>query len=168
MSDGSEWRPVVGYEGAYEVSDDGRVRSLPRPRPKNPGRGGSGMWRGRMLTFAYSKGGYRQVHLSARGYTRTVYVHHLVLEAFVGPRPADMPHTRHLDGDQTNNVVGNLAYGTISQNMLDQVKHGTHWAANRTHCPRGHPYAGENLIFMSNGGRACRTCARERHRKSGG
>lgn len=65
--------------------------------------------------------GYHRVNLG-RGNGRLI--HRLVLEAFVGPCPPGM-ECRHLDGNRTNNSLGNLAWGTRKENMADQVAHGT-------------------------------------------
>ena len=144
----TEWRDVPGFEGRYQVSDDGRVLSLPRKGA-----------RGRMLKMAWRKGGYRTVGLSMSGVARTRLVHHLVLLAFVGPKPADAV-TRHLDGDPTNNALSNIVYGTHTENMRDALRHGRHVNLNKTHCPQGHPYAGDNLYIDRTGGRECRICRR--------
>lgn len=60
--------------------------------------------------------------------------------------------------------LSNLKYGTKSENNFDQVAHGTHTEANRTHCPKGHPYSGENLYVCPKGRRNCRACKREVNR----
>jgi hypothetical protein len=104
------WRAVPGREGEYEVSDIGRVRSLPRERT-----------RGGVLKMPLSTRGYRRVNL--RG--KAVHVHQLVLEAFVGPKPAGL-EARHLDDDRLNNLASNLAWGTRKENYDDAVRHGRH------------------------------------------
>jgi hypothetical protein len=107
------WRPVVGFEGLYEVSNKGRVRSLP-----NKGRPG------RVLRFITQKVlPYRRVNL-CNGTQHGRFVHHLVLAAFVGPRPAGA-HTRHLNSDPTDNRPENLAYGSPLENYQDRVARGT-------------------------------------------
>ena len=68
--------------------------------------------------------GYPTVNLSDGVGKRRWYVHRLVLEAFVGPRPEGMA-CRHLDGDRANNRVENLAWGTYSENERDKLRHGT-------------------------------------------
>ncbi|KDE14258.1 hypothetical protein N505_0105420 [Rhodococcus aetherivorans] len=152
------WRPVVGFEGAYEVSNEGQVRSIDR---HVAGRAGSTrLIRGRALKPGTAKrGGYHYVILSGR----TRYVHHLVLEAFIGPRPEGDTHTRHLNGNPQDNRVENLQWGTRSENFLDTVEHGMHNNASKTHCKWGHEFTPENTIPNSGGrNRACRTCARNR------
>tara|TARA_B100000408_G_scaffold100189_1_gene77469 strand:- start:592 stop:819 length:228 start_codon:yes stop_codon:yes gene_type:complete len=58
-------------------------------------------------------------------------IHRLVCAAFNGPAPAGATLVRHLDGVVTNNVPSNLAWGTTSDNLLDAVRHGTHFSAKK-------------------------------------
>ena len=113
-----EWRPIPGFEGDYEVSNLGRVRTFKRPGPQRTRReipllvgGGLDTW------------GYWQVVLAKGGKRRTAKVHHLVLEAFVGPKPPGA-QCRHKDGIKTNNVLENLQWGTVQENADDRVRHG--------------------------------------------
>lgn len=103
-----EWRDVVGFEGLYQVSDEGRVKSMARgiltPHPDNKG--------------------YPLVKLWARGKGYTRRIHRLVLGAFVGPRP-DKHEGSHLNGDQKDNRIANLAWETSLQNIRRQTEHGT-------------------------------------------
>jgi hypothetical protein len=116
-----QWKPVVGYEGVYEVSDLGRVRSLDRWV-----RVGSGRRRTGVRYFTPSPTGknkkYKRVLL--RNPDKNRPVHQLVLEAFVGPRPKDC-EVRHLDGNPSNNRLDNLDWGTKAENEADKIKHGT-------------------------------------------
>lgn len=148
-----DWRPVVGFPD-YAVSNLGRVVSYKGKKPREM-RGGR------------NQRGYRLVVLqSPDGKAVCRSVHRLVAAAFIGPLPEGM-QTRHLDGDKNNNSVLNLSYCTPSQNILDQVAHGSHYYANRTHCPREHPYTPDNTyVIPSTGGRMCRTCMRERYQRS--
>ncbi|MEU7243386.1 HNH endonuclease [Streptomyces sparsogenes] len=68
--------------------------------------------------------GYHEVTLADRGRTRTVKVHTLVLDAFVGPRPTGM-EAAHMDGNSINNDVGNLAWVTHAENIAHKATHGT-------------------------------------------
>lgn len=116
------WLPVVGWEGLYEVSDLGRVRSLPRRVPRRH----TGYYdvRGGFLTLhRHRRGGYLLAALTVDDMTTKQMVHRLVLEAFVGPCP-DGQECRHMDGDPTNNTVGNLRWGTTAENADDRVRHG--------------------------------------------
>lgn len=149
------WLPVVGWEGFYEVSDWGRVRSLPRvagPRPR--------YFPGRMRKTPRGADGYPRVTLSAQG-TKSgpLLVHRLVMRAFVGPCPEGQ-EVRHLDGDSSNCSLENLTYGTHSENERDAVRHGTHYWAAKTHCPKGHAYDEGNTYILKDGRRACRRCWR--------
>lgn len=122
MSETEEWRPVVGYEGLYEVSSIGRVKSLPRTRWTGTG------WRTtreRILTPKNDT--YPSVSLSRLGDPRTIRIHVLLLEAFVGPRPVGA-QACHGDGDKWNCRLDNLRWDSTSANHQDRVLHG---ASNR-------------------------------------
>jgi hypothetical protein len=116
---GERWLPVVGFEGRYEVSDHGRVRSLDRVQDTETG---PRQYRGKAIQPGTVKSGHRLVVLG-KGNSRLV--HALVLSAFVGPRPAGYD-TLHGDGDPANNRLTNLRWGTRSENMQDAVRHGVH------------------------------------------
>lgn len=95
-----EWRPVVGYEGLYEVSNMGRIRNSS----------------GRMRVFVKHRLGYRQVNLSKNNKIRPFYVHRLVVSHFVGPIK-DGLEVNHINGDKSDNCVSNLELCTRSENM---------------------------------------------------
>ena len=119
------WKPVLGYEGFYEVSSIGRVRSLDRWVERPPQ--GTRLVRGRVLKQTVQVGrdfGYPYIKVCVNGVSKTKRVHTLVCEAFHGPRPAGM-QVCHNDGTRTNNTVGNLRWGTPSENQLDRIDHGT-------------------------------------------
>jgi hypothetical protein len=145
------WLPVVGYEGLYEVSDLGRVKSLRRLSSQ-----GGYTIGGRMLSIA--PGRYLTVCLYRNGVKATKQLHVLIAAAFIGPRPTPKHVVRHLNGDPGDTVLSNLAYGTTSDNQLDAVRHGTHGNTRKTHCPRGHAYTPENTYLHGMGYRACRAC----------
>lgn len=121
------WRPVVGYEGFYEVSSMGRVRSLGHIDAL--GRFRPGRMRGTPVDVAGA--GYRYVSLSRQGEVAKVNVHVLVLEAFVGPRPTPSHECCHGDGDRTNPVLSNLRWDTAVGNHADRWKHGTECAGEK-------------------------------------
>lgn len=158
-----QWRPVVGYEGSYEVSDLGRVRSLDRTT-----RDGKRL-RGCVLKPFVMPSGHLRVGLS-RGEGRTKKVHRLVLEAFIGPCPPEM-EALHRNGVPGDCRLVNLRWGTKSEDARDQIAHGVHSMARKTHCPSGHAYSPENTYVHPSGGRRCRTCTRDNlraayHRRS--
>lgn len=121
MSIIEEWRPIAGYEGVYEVSDQGRVRSLDRLVRANSGWRSTGI---RYFTPSPSGKNRKYKKVLLRNPKKQYLVHRLVLEAFVGPRP-DNCEARHLDGDPSNNRLDNLAWGTKAENEADKIKHGT-------------------------------------------
>ena len=161
-TDVENWRPVVGSEDQYEVSDLGRVRSTPRLTAS----GAPDKRLGGVLKPTTLKSGHQQVSLGRRGSAR--YVHRLVLEAFVGPCPEGYV-TCHYDDNPANNALSNLRWGARSENSRDAVRNGRWHTANRTECPQGHPYDEENTYrYTAPDGsvrRFCRTCDRARPRR---
>jgi hypothetical protein len=101
----AEYLPVEGFPGYY-VSTDGRVRGPLRE-----------------LAPKYDPSGYAKVNLRRGNRSHTRYVHRLVLEAFAGPAPAGA-HSRHLNGDPTDNRLANLRWGTPAENAADRDRHG--------------------------------------------
>src|SRR3546814_7637980 len=87
--DSEEWRPVLGYEGYYEVSSLGRVRSLPRIRSAKRRKGTQFTMRmaGRVLVLCLNKSGYLAGNMCIEGQRKNFEVHRLVCEAFHGPAP---------------------------------------------------------------------------------
>jgi hypothetical protein len=123
-----EWRAIVGYEGLYEVSDQGRVRSVDRVvhrRGSYRNRECVQRTRGRLLRPGTDDKGYRYVNLHKENKARTIFVHTLVLEAFVGPPPSPQHVCRHGDNIPGNNKSKNLCWGTQKENNNDKLKHGT-------------------------------------------
>lgn len=114
----SEWRPCVGFDD-YEVSDDGRVRSVDRVNARGH------KLRGVELAQTPNTHGYRNVYLRRDGKTFTVQVHRLVLEAFVGPCPPGM-ETLHDDDDRAHNDRTNLRWGTPLENRREAVDRRRH------------------------------------------
>ena len=123
------WRSISGYEGLYEVSDHGRVRSLDHIVEKN-GRYGNlrqQRYKGRILALNKPKPNkYQTVNLWRDGQGRVRQVHRLVIEAFVGPCPKGMECRHFPDGDTSNNRVENLSWGTRVENAADRVAQNTH------------------------------------------
>lgn len=113
-----QWKPVVGYEGLYEVSDHGRVR-----RPLNYGKSRGGPVAGRILAIRMDKYGYPYLTLANAGAQKTCLVHHLVMAAFLGPRPEGL-QANHIDGRKENNTPQNLEYVTHAENMRHSARLG--------------------------------------------
>lgn len=153
------WLPIKGFVDFYSISNQARVRSEHRI-----------VTRGeftytvaeKFMSISPNTDGYLTVKLTRDGISTTYYVHDLLLQAFVGPKPEGL-EVRHLDDDKGNCRLTNLAYGSHAQNMADSVRNGTHAYASRTECSQGHPYDAENTAYHRSHPtrRVCRTCARD-------
>lgn len=153
------WKPIPGYEGCYEVSDQGRVRSLGRTIFYRDGR--TKTIRERILKPNNTGKGYKNVSLWKDHKVQVKLIHALVTEAFIGPRPEGL-EVCHNNGNPGDNRLENLRYDTRSANALDRTKHGNNHCRNRTHCPRGHALQQPNLVpsRAKQGHRKCLACQR--------
>lgn len=158
ISNQEVWKPVTGYEGFYEVSSLGRVRSLDRVAAN--GR----KFKGKVLRTVTNHNGHIRVMLHKDRKSKYHWVHRLVLEAFVGPRPEnyDACHNNGIPGD---NRPENLRWGTRSANAKDRVLHGNHYNYEKEKCPRGHLLVQPNLkpADYKRGWRNCLACARAKN-----
>ena len=121
------WRGIDGYEGVYEISSTGAVRSLDRIIYQTNWVGNvvRRMYPGRAIKATPDNHGYIRVTLTRQGQKpETKRVHHLVAAAFLGPRP-DGYDVCHNDGDKANNALSNLRYGSHTDNEADKLVHGT-------------------------------------------
>lgn len=117
------WKQVSGYGGYYEVSNLGNVRSVTRTLPRNAyGRVRTCV--GKRLRPAILTGGYLRVGLARGGRVKAMFVHRLVLEAFVCPCPTNM-EACHDDSDPSNNRLSNLRWDTPKANQADRNANGT-------------------------------------------
>ena len=99
-----EWKDISGYEGLYQVSNHGRVKSFRRKEPH-------------LLSTCVGKHGYRVVLLyNGNGQRKNERVHRLVAQAFI-PNPNGYPYINHKDEDRTNNHVDNLEWCTAEYNI---------------------------------------------------
>jgi hypothetical protein len=116
------WRPIAGYEGCYEVSDQGQVRSVPRVIMRSNGRPKTVT--ARILKTARHRAGYRFVYLCRAGERRACYlVHRLVAAAFI-PNPQNLPEVNHLNGNKADNRAGVLEWVTPQDNWQHAVAAG--------------------------------------------
>ena len=104
------WRPVVGYEGFYEISTFGRIKSLPRTTPG-----------GIRKIYINKHNGYCYICLSKNGERTQYRVHRLVMNAFVGE--CSDKQINHINGDKTDNRLKNLEYCTASENLIHAFRH---------------------------------------------
>lgn len=154
------WLPIPGYEGLYDASDLGRIRSVERRVRSH--HGSMRRVRERILKQCPDHGGYPSVGLNRAGRRLTKKVANLVALTFIGPKPFPAADVCHNDGDKMNSRLSNLRYDTKSANERDKIAHGGHRQVNKTHCPQGHLYDEENTyIYPTTGHRACRTCTQE-------
>lgn len=120
------WMPIPGYEGSYEASSLGRIRSLTRfvnHAPSSTSRGFKRVYVGRILSQYKTRNGYIAVRLSNGKSAKTVHVHRLICQAFL-PMKAGLTVVNHKDGDKTNNRLDNLEWCTPSRNMQHAIDNG--------------------------------------------
>lgn len=151
------WRPVPGYEGAYAVSNRGRVRSITR-KVRCCG-GGLRTVTERVLSHYLNEHGYPCVALRRDGGLKTYSIHRLVARAFLG-EPSSRQVVRHLNGNPSDNRLLNLRWGTYAENGADMARHGRSWGA-RTHCRYNHEFTVDNTYRNPHGARVCRQCRRD-------
>lgn len=150
-----EWKPVVGYEGRYSVSDDGRVWSHIRGRELRPAVGSRDQ---RALCVLYLD-----------GRPKSHYVHRLVCEAFHGPAPEGKTWVLHWDDDPTNNNASNLRWGSPKENSADAWRNGWRFTGGRNTetCKSGlHEWVVGITTTDWNGKYTCRECLRASWRKN--
>jgi len=112
----ADWRDIAGYDGEYQVDENGNVRRKTLT------------YRNRFSEVVRQKAlpsGYKQVWLGGRD-GENHYVHRLVAFAFLGPPPSDRHQVAHWDGDKANNSVANLRWATRSENNRDQRRLDAH------------------------------------------
>ena len=148
------WRPAPRFDGVYEVSNLGRVRRLKRKKGAKVG----GTLKGLTMDT-----GHVLMTLRDDPRVESIFLHRLVLEAFVGPCPEGMEGC-HNNGDPSDNRLENLRWDTRSGNRYDSVRHGTHVQTRKTHCPRGHILQKPNLdpYRWAKGHRLCLSCCKAR------
>jgi hypothetical protein len=117
------WAPIKGYEGLYEVSNFGEVKSLERTiTPRNAKK--SYVIEEQLLKPGINSTGYKTVCLCRQGKCKTFKVHALVASSFLGPKP-DKQIVRHGFKGKLNNSVENLSYGTFKDNEYDKIRDNT-------------------------------------------
>ena len=111
------WKPIKGYEGLYEVSNKGRIKSLKRyTNSKNEFGNIKQNHNEKILKNNTMKTGYVMTTLYKEGKPKSFFIHRLVAEAFL-ENPYLLPQVNHIDGNKSNNYVSNLEYVTNSENQ---------------------------------------------------
>ena len=109
------WKPVVGYEGFYECSNMGRVKSVDR-YVSHIYEGEYQFIKGRIRKTKLNNGGYEMLSLFRDGKEKTCLVHRIIAEAFL-PNPYNLPEVNHKDECKTNNFVENLEWCDREYNL---------------------------------------------------
>lgn len=160
LFDAEIWKPIPGYEGYYEISNHGKVKSLARIVPRRNGTYHSVPER--ILKQTADHNGHFYFTAVKNAKRERMYTQRVVLICFVGPPPI-VADACHNDGDPSNNHITNLRWDSRSGNVRDMVKHGSHNNARKTHCKWGHEFSPENTQLRKDGkGRSCVKCARRR------
>jgi hypothetical protein len=145
------WLPIKGYEGLYEISNFGEIRSLDRITPQLNcfGSISKRIYKGTILSIRKPKGKYPYVLLSKNGKRKTYKIHRLVAQHFID-NPENKPEVNHVDDDKENSNASNLEWVTSSENKQHAVLNGL--MVN----PRGenaYNYRGNVSVFDKNGTR---------------
>ena len=117
-----EWRDVIGFEGFYQVSNYGGIRSV-NHFSRNNTNGGKRMVPGKVIKPYRAGAGYAYVTLSKNEKRHKVAVHRIVAETFI-PNYDNLDEVNHIDGDKANNSVENLEWVSHKDNIIHMVKNG--------------------------------------------
>lgn len=115
------WKSISGYEGLYEVSNYGKIRSLNRVLNRKDGVKTS--IKGKILTYNICRKGYYRSKLCKGDGGKYKTIHRLVAIEFI-PNPKKLPQINHIDGDKSNNNVENLEWCTNKYNMEHAIENG--------------------------------------------
>ncbi|MGE7828946.1 NUMOD4 domain-containing protein [Paenibacillus sp. NPDC093718] len=149
-----QWKAITGFEGLYEVSNFGNVRSIDRTTHHSDGKVTKN--KGRVLKLGTDKKGYRAVYMTKNSKKKTAKVHRLVADAFV-PNPNRLPLVNHKDENKANNHFENLEWCDNRYNVVygTGIKRGLETATRKKNKTRRravvgiHIDTGERLVFSS-------------------
>lgn len=105
-----EWKDIKGYDGLYQVSNLGRVKSLGNDKSRKE----------KILKAETTKGGYLRVNLYKKMKGKHMLIHRMVADAFI-PNPENKPYIDHIDGNPFNNSIDNLRWCTHKENMNNPI-----------------------------------------------
>ena len=115
------WKDIEGYEGLYQVSTCGNIKSLAKPRKNGNGR--CYIQKEKLLKQSFTSTGYKKVELYKDGKRKSFKVHRLVAIAFIS-NPDNKPEVNHIDGNKINNNIDNLEWVTSSENTIHAYETG--------------------------------------------
>ena len=115
------WKDIEGYEGLYQVSTCGNIKSLAKSRKNGNGR--YYIQKEKLLKQSFTTTGYKKVELYKDGKRKSFKVHRLVAIAFI-PNPDNKPEVNHIDGNKINNNIDNLEWVTSSENSIHAYETG--------------------------------------------
>lgn len=165
------FRTVCGYEGKYEVSNMGNVRSLSRSTLGRWGKMKTSP--GRMLKPSISNVGYLRIDLCQGGKPKHHSVHRLVAIAFV-PNKHSKGTVNHINGNKLDNRADNLEWATPKEQtshakkngLLNPSKGDNHPRRKQTECIHGHKFTKDNTYLINGKYRQCKQCGYDRKKKS--
>lgn len=115
------WKDVKGYEGYYEITETGQIRSKDRICVDSLGR--RRFRKGEILKPDINACGYYRVTLAKDGKRKQRNLHRLIAEHFI-PNPNNLPQINHKDGNKLNNDISNLEWVTVAENVIHAYEHG--------------------------------------------
>lgn len=130
------WKDIIGFEGIYEISDSGIVRSKDRMCVDSLGR--KRFREGKVLNPDIAPNGYYRVSLANGKKRKQKYLHRLLAEYFI-PNPKNLPQVNHKDGNKLNCSLDNLEWVSVQENTIHAYKHGL---INHV-CGKDHPNYGK-------------------------
>lgn len=116
----SQWVDISGYEGYYQINEEGQVKSLSRSIAR---KGKVHQLKERLMSISVKKEGYHFVRLSKDSHDIGFRINRLVAQAFI-PNPMNLPEVNHKDGNKANNHVSNLEWVTRRENLLHAISTG--------------------------------------------
>lgn len=137
------WKEIPGYEGYYEVSNDGNIRSLDRVVVRSDG--STMRLNGRRKSLTPDKDGYLRVKLSKDGVDTTLPVHRVVASAFIR-EPMENEEVNHIDCDRTNNSICNLEFVSHKENIAHTLTNGRHVSQVKDFSGRNNPNFGNTRL----------------------